>query len=447
MHGRSFRGSVYKPPCTRTAIHSLTKAAFDTQNVAEMLTFAPMHPKFLSIHDFTYDLPAARIATHPVSPRDSAKLLVYRKGEISEDQFRDLHKFLPDDAVIVFNNTRVIKSRLLFKKATGAVIEIFCLEPASSDGHHEHALNQQAAVAWRCLIGKAGKWKEKQLSKTVTIGGTEVRLTAELTGKEPDAYVVGFSWTPAHFTFGEVLEAAGVTPLPPYIKRIAEKQDEIDYQTVYAGPEGSVAAPTAGLHFTPRMLEELQRQNTPTLFTTLHVGAGTFKPVKAATMEGHHMHAEWIHITTDRLKELLAHSGRPVIAVGTTATRTLETLYWMGNKILNRPGLQPEELKITQWEVYSPPKHHPVAQSLEALLRWMEEKGINHLSVETEIIIAPGYQFKMISGLITNFHQPESTLLLLVAALAGENWKAIYEYALQHDFRFLSYGDGCLILP
>lgn len=405
-----------------------------------------MHPRDLSIEDFTYNLPDERIALFPANPRDGSRLLIFDKGNISEDIYRNLDSHLAPEATLVFNDTKVIKSRILFQKSTGAIIEVFCLEPHEGITDYELLFQKKESSLWKCMIGKAGKWKEKKLSKEIIIEGKEVTLHAELIEKLSDAYVVQFTWTPSHYTLGEVISAAGVTPLPPYIKRAANKDDERTYQTVYSAHEGSVAAPTAGLHFTSEMMERFHQKNIPTLFSTLHVGAGTFKPVKSATMEGHIMHAEWMNITVEFLESLLKNIDRKIISVGTTATRTLESIYWMGNKILNNKISDNEELKISQWEVYEEQLLHSTTYAIEALAGWMKQYKLTHLAIETEIIIAPGYQFKVISGLITNFHQPKSTLLLLVASLAGDGWRKIYDYALENDFRFLSYGDGCLIL-
>ncbi len=405
-----------------------------------------MHPKDLSIHDFTYELPDEKIALFPAHPRDSSRLLIYHKGNISEDTYRNIDRYLPDDSILVFNDTRVIKSRILFQKSTGSVIEIFCLEPFEKFTDYDALFRHQQQSLWKCMIGKAGKWKEKQLSKEIFIENQRVNLSAELTEKLTDSYVVRLSWAPSYFPLGEVLNSAGVTPLPPYIKRKADSEDEESYQTVYSSHEGSVAAPTAGLHFTNEIFASLHRKKIETLFTTLHVGAGTFKPVKAETMEGHHMHAEWMNITSGFLLNLSRNIHKKIVSVGTTSARTLESIYWMGNKILNDSSIEESNLKITQWEVYETAKMHNAKDCIEALISWMEKHQQTHLMIETEIILAPGYEFKIVSGLITNFHQPKSTLLLLVAALAGEGWKEIYNYALNHDFRFLSYGDGCLIL-
>lgn len=406
-----------------------------------------MHPRDLSIDDFTYDLPSGKIALFAADPRDSSRLLVYRHGRLTENIYRNMDQFLPKNSVLVFNDTRVIKSRILFEKSTGAVIEIFCLGPFGQFGDYDNLFQQTDTILWKCMIGKAGKWKEKKLDKKIIIHNTEVILTASLVEKLPDAYVVRFSWQPGAFSFGEVIDAAGVTPLPPYIKRAVNEKDEINYQTVYSEHEGSVAAPTAGLHFTTAMLNAFQEKGFTSLFTTLHVGAGTFKPVKSGTMGGHLMHAEWQTITIAFLEALLSNIDRKIIGVGTTATRTLESIFWMGNKILNRKDISLAELKVSQWETYEPEPVHSRKEAVAALMEFIKAMDRDHLMIETEIIIAPGYAYRMIEGLVTNFHQPKSTLLLLVAALIGDSWRKVYDYALTHDFRFLSYGDGCLLLP
>lgn len=406
-----------------------------------------MHPKDLAIEDYSYCLPPEKIALYPAHPRDSSRLLVFNKGKLTENIFRHIDEYLPKYPVLVFNDTKVIKSRILFQKPTGGVIEIFCLEPFQKVPDYDSVFQQTKSALWKCMIGKAGKWKEKQLNKDILINDVNVTLTAALEEKLSDSYVVRFSWAPAHFSLDEVISAAGVTPLPPYIKRSANKEDEVNYQTVYSEHEGSVAAPTAGLHFTKEMLDTFRKKGITTLFTTLHVGAGTFKPVKSDRMEGHVMHAEWQNITINFLEGLLNNIDRTIISVGTTATRTLESIFWMGNKILNNENTDVSGLKISQWEVYEPQKIHSRRESVIALIQWIKDRHQTHLMAETEIIIAPGYSCKMVQGLITNFHQPKSTLLLLVAALIGDEWKRMYDYALQNDFRFLSYGDGCLILP
>lgn len=406
-----------------------------------------MHPKKLSIKDFTYFLPEEKIASHPVHPRSASKLLIYKQGTIEQDVYKNIGDYLPEEAVLIFNNTRVIKSRILFQKESGAIIEVFCLEPQDVVQDYEHALSQKKTTVWKCLVGKANKWKEQFLEKELVVDGQTLLLKAELLERLSDAYLVRFTWDADNITFLEIMESAGQTPLPPYIKRAANLQDETDYQTVYSKHEGSVASTTAGLHFTDEILHQLREKNISTLFTTLHVGAGTFKPVKSETMEGHHMHSEWMHISLSFLKDLEERITKKIISVGTTATRTLESIYWMGNKILNHPDIDLSDLKIQQWEVYENTVQHSPQEAVIALQKWMESRNLEELFIETEIIIAPGYSFQIVNGLITNFHQPQSTLLLLVAALLGDSWKKVYEYALDHDFRFLSYGDGSLLLP
>ncbi len=406
-----------------------------------------MHPKDLSINEFQYDLPEDKIAFFPLAGRDTSKLLVYQNDQVKEDIYKNIADHLPENSLLIFNDTRVIKARVMFEKSTGSTIEIFCLEPYGRFSDYESVFHQQKSSSWKCFIGKAGKWKEKQLIKTFLIGEVEVILSASLTEKLEDAYVVQFDWQPGHFSFAEIVDHAGVTPLPPYIRRKAVLDDDEKYQTIYSSHEGSVAAPTAGLHFTKNIFDSFSKKNIQTAFTTLHVGAGTFKPVKAEKMEGHHMHAEWMELSIDFLQILLENTDRKIICVGTTSMRTVESIYHMGNKILNHPGIGVEKLKISQWEVYERQHFFSAKESLTALLLFLEKQKLSQLFIQTEIIIAPGYTFRLAQGLVTNFHQPKSTLLLLVAALAGKEWKDIYDYALQHDFRFLSYGDGCLILP
>ena len=406
-----------------------------------------MHPKYLKIEDFTYDLPNEKIAYNPVNPRDSSKLLVYKQGEISESTYRSLADHLPENTVLVFNDTKVIKSRVFFQNETGATIEVFCLEPYGENTDYELHFQQTGEAVWTCLVGKVAKWRQPILSKTIDVDGKEVVLSVEMVEKLADSYVVKFTWTPENISFGEVMDAAGVTPLPPYIKRIADKTDEETYQTVYSENEGSVAAPTAGLHFTDRVLEDFKSKGITSLFTTLHVGAGTFKPVKAEVMEDHIMHAECLNITVEFLEQLLSNIDRPIITVGTTSTRTLESIFWMGNKVANNPEIAFEDLRISQWTPYETEQMTTKEAAVKALLHWMKSKQQTHLSIETEIIIAPGYTYRISQGLITNFHQPQSTLLLLVSALIGEDWHRVYNHALENDYRFLSYGDGSLLLP
>lgn len=402
-----------------------------------------MHPKHLSIKDFNYDLPAEKIAHHPLDERDSSKLLVYEEGEIKQDIYKNLAHHLPENSLLIFNNTKVIPARVLFKKPTGGTIEIFCLEPFGLN--YSSAMNKKSSSAWKCMIGGAGKWKSGSLSKTISIAGEEVQLTVSLQQKLSDAYVAEFKWEPVHYSFAEIIEFAGEIPLPPYIKREAEANDKDRYQTIYAQHKGSVAAPTAGLHFTPGVFSSFEKKNIKTDFVTLHVGAGTFKPVKAEIMEAHEMHAEWIDVSLSCI-ENIANNLEGIVAVGTTSLRTIESLYWMGVKCYVNEDISIEELEIKQWEPYEELLSQDINNDivLSSLVKWLKKNLNSRLLLRTHILIAPGYNFKIAKGLITNFHQPGSTLLLLVAAITDE-WKKIYEYALNNDFRFLSYGDGCLI--
>jgi len=407
-----------------------------------------MHPKDISILDYTYALPDNRIAAFPLSERDDSKLLIYRDGIIQEDRYKNIAQYLPGNSLLVFNNTRVIQARILFQKATGGVIEIFCLEPYERMNEYSSIMAKKEKVSWQCLIGGASKWKEGVLVKKLTIQNSEAELKARLVEKLPDAYVVELSWQPAHFSFAEIIEQAGETPLPPYIKRKAGETDKERYQTIYAKYDGSVAAPTAGLHFTPAIFSSIAAKNISAASITLHVGAGTFKPVKAATLQDHPMHAEWIDVTAAAINKLLQNINNGIIAVGTTSLRTLESLYWMGVKAILYPGNKIEELMIHQWDVYESPladSNISATEAFTALLSRMKKNNEERIITQTQILIAPGYQYKTAKAIITNFHQPQSTLLLLVAAAIGEDWKKVYAYAIENDFRFLSYGDGCLL--
>ena len=404
------------------------------------------HPRDLEISDFTYVLPAERIAAYPLTERDSSKLLIYRNGEIGQSTYAQIANFLPEKSLVVFNDTRVIPARILFTKPTGGTIEIFCLEPWGMQKDYASVMSDTASSAWKAMIGGAAKWKSGPLLKVITQQDRTIELSVRLVEKLEDAYVAEFSWQPAELSFAEIIHAAGAMPLPPYIKRKPEEEDAERYQTVYANYEGSVAAPTAGLHFTDKVLEQLEEKNISKLFLTLHVGAGTFKPVKAEKMEGHLMHAEWIDVDKDAIKHLASHAG-PVTAVGTTATRTLETLFWMGVKAGLDPQISKEKIMLRQWEVYDGLDHSQLSreEAMNNLLSWMETKKEERIFCQTELLIAPGYTFRMTDILVTNFHQPGSTLLLLVAAATAQDWKRIYNYALANDFRFLSYGDGSMI--
>ncbi|MEO6845111.1 MAG: S-adenosylmethionine:tRNA ribosyltransferase-isomerase [Ginsengibacter sp.] len=407
-----------------------------------------MHPKDLSINDFDYILPEDKIAIYPLQKRDQSKLLIYKNGNISEDIYKNISDHLPANSFLVFNDTKVIKARILFQKRTGGIIEIFCLEPHEKINDYAVVLSQKNSTRWKCMIGGAGKWKEKFLEKAFFIDSEQIMLKAFLVEKLTDAYVVELSWNPENYSFAEIIEHAGETPLPPYIKRKVEESDAERYQSIYSHFDGSVAAPTAGLHFTEEIFSSLRKKHIDTGFVTLHVGAGTFKPVKSAKMEGHEMHAEWIDVSTKFIEQFLQNISRRIFCVGTTSVRTIESLYWMGLKTIINPGIDFENLKINQWEVYEEPLQNnncSAEKSLQSLLKYLQNKKTNRLFIQTQIIIAPGYSFKIATGIITNFHQPKSTLLLLVSAMTGDHWKEIYDYALNHEFRFLSYGDGCLI--
>jgi S-adenosylmethionine:tRNA ribosyltransferase-isomerase len=400
-----------------------------------------MHPKHLHIKDFTYPLPDDRIAQYPLAERDLSKLLIYSNGQITEDTYNHITHHLPEQALLVFNNTRVIQARLLFKNATGATIEVFCLQPAEEKTEMANAMSQTKSVRWHCLVGRASKWKEKILEQR-TEG---FLLTAEIIDRTDDAFVIEFTWQPELLTFAEILDKAGQLPIPPYLKRQTEQVDLERYQTIYAASKGSVAAPTAGLHFTPAIIESLEEKNIATDQVTLHVGAGTFKPVKSETMQNHTMHAEVIEVGIESLRNLLKWEPNNIIAVGTTSLRTIESLYWMGVKAKQNPDASIDDLEIQQWDAYDLPQDVPQQLALESLLAWMQANGMQKLICKTQIIIAPPYKLKVAKALITNFHQPNSTLLLLVAAVTGNNWRTIYDYALRHNFRFLSYGDGSLL--
>ncbi|WP_245843637.1 S-adenosylmethionine:tRNA ribosyltransferase-isomerase [Niastella vici] len=408
----------------------------------------PMHPKDLSVHDFTYELPEQKIARYPLPERDSSRLLIYKDGAISENIYRNIHELLSPGSLLLFNNTKVVAARLLFQKPTGAVVEIFCLEPPPQYADMTTAMNQKGRVTWICLIGGASKWKPGQiLEKRMEYNGEEVLLQARYLGKEKDSFAIELSWSPVSLTFAEVLHVAGNIPLPPYIKRTVEQTDSERYQTIYANSEGSVAAPTAGLHFTDAVFAELDRKHIHREYVTLHVGAGTFKPVKADTMGEHPMHAEFIDVSTSTLECLLQYLNKQITVVGTTSLRTLESLYWLGVKAGRQPNLPLEELVVHQWDPYElNGTPVPAKAALENLLQYLQKKGLNRIITKTSLLIAPGYKFQIPQALVTNFHQPQSTLLLLVAAFVGNDWRKIYSYALENDFRFLSYGDGCLLL-
>jgi S-adenosylmethionine:tRNA ribosyltransferase-isomerase len=425
-----------------------------------------MYPKNIRIADYSYDLPEGSIAYYPLAERDASLLLVYRRGELHEDIYRNIAGYLPEGSLLVFNNTRVVEARIIFQKPTGGQIEIFCLEPPAEYGGIAAALTQTGSVRWKCLIGGASKWKSGQVLRkelAAAADGTSaenpaaILLEARWVRRMEGAFLIELSWTPAELTFAELLHRAGGIPLPPYIHRDVEVTDSERYQTVYARHDGSVAAPTAGLHFTETIFQQLEERHIQRTFVTLHVGAGTFLPVKAATLGEHPMHVEFIAVLSPMILELAEQlqTGKPVIAVGTTSARTLESLYWLGVKAAADAAISADDLVVHQWDAYAP---HEVSANgggaamgavgaLQALLAWMERRGMNELVTTTQLLITPGYTWKIVAGLVTNFHQPESTLLLLIASLIGEDWRGMYAYALKNGFRFLSYGDGCLLLP
>ena len=399
----------------------------------------------IRIEDFNYELPEERIAFFPAAQRDHSKLLVYRNGTITDSRFDHLPEFIPEESLLVFNNSKVIHARLLVHNATGAAIEIFCLEPLYPTNDPATAFAQTGEVTWKCMVGNAKRWKYP-LQITVPMGNKTVTVTATKGNNVESTFEVSFRWDDTRVSFAEWLEHYGKIPLPPYIKRAADENDELRYQTVYAKHDGSVAAPTAGLHFTGNVFEALHRKGIDTDFVTLHVGAGTFKPVTSETIGEHYMHEEKIVITEALIEHLAQYIGKRCIAVGTTVARTLESLFIMGAKLrLNRP----DPLKVSQWEIYDDEALRQVtaAESLQAILEHLHAQQTDLLRGATSLIILPTYQPRMVQGIITNFHQPQSTLLLLISAFVGEHWHDIYRHALQHEYRFLSYGDSNLYLP
>ncbi len=399
----------------------------------------------IRIEEYDYPLPDERIAKFPLAKRDESKLLLYKDGQVSESVFKHIADYLPAGSLLVYNNTRVIQARLLFQKATGARIEVFCLEPAEP---HDYALifQQTERCSWICLVGNLKKWKDGLLTKKVTIQGEEVILSAEKKESHGDSHRIEFTWNNPKYTFADLLDAAGVLPIPPYLHRETEKSDLVTYQTVYSKIKGSVAAPTAGLHFTPEVLADVDAHGIGREEVTLHVGAGTFKPVKSETIEGHEMHTEFISVRRSSIERIQKNLGK-IIAVGTTSVRTLESLYYIGVKLASHPDATSEELVVNQWMPYEAENNRiPVAEALQHILDYLDRHQADKLVTATQIIIAPGYAFKVVRGIITNFHQPKSTLLLLISAFVKGNWRTIYDYALSHDFRFLSYGDSSLLL-
>ncbi|MBO5616320.1 MAG: S-adenosylmethionine:tRNA ribosyltransferase-isomerase [Prevotella sp.] len=403
------------------------------------------NPKNIKIKDFTYHLPDERIAKFPVANRDESKLLIYNKGNISHDTFKNIAGYLPKGSLMVYNNTKVIQARLHFNKETGALIEVFLLEPFEPHDY-ERIFQMRGSCSWICMIGNLKKWKEGKLSRVISVGGKDVTLSVERLQESATGYVCAFDWD-GDASFAEILEAVGELPIPPYLNRKTEESDKTTYQTVYSKIKGSVAAPTAGLHFTDAVLKDVDAHGIERDEVTLHVGAGTFKPVKSELIEGHEMHREYISVRRSTIENIISHGGK-VTAVGTTSVRTLESLYYIGCRLLRNPGLAENELMVEQWEPYETEGDAPdTIDALQAVVRWLDANGLSILHSSTKIIIASGYKYHVVERLITNFHQPQSTLLLLVSALIGDDWHKVYDYALQNDFRFLSYGDSSLLIP
>ena len=401
-----------------------------------------MDTKHIHISEYNYELPDERIAKFPLQERDHSKLLVYRNGEVSEDHFYHLPDYLEPGALMVFNNTKVIQARMHFRKETGALIEVFLLEPAEPSDY-ELMFQTRGRCAWFCMVGNLKKWKDGKL--TLQHGALTIKATRK--GEHGTSHLVEFEWT-GGMSFAEVIDAVGELPIPPYLNRETQESDKTTYQTVYSKIKGSVAAPTAGLHFTDRVLHDIDQRGIEREELTLHVGAGTFKPVKSEQIADHEMHTEFISVRRHTIERLIAHGGK-AIAVGTTSVRTLESLYYMGLKVLQNPDVSEEQLHVQQWEPYEAQSVAPGVgskESLQALLDWMDRQGLTVLHSSTQIIIAPGYDYKIVKVLVTNFHQPQSTLLLLVSAFVKGDWRKIYDYALSHDFRFLSYGDSSVLV-
>jgi S-adenosylmethionine:tRNA ribosyltransferase-isomerase len=398
----------------------------------------------INIEEYNYDLPEERIAQYPVPERDMSNLLVFREGKISKDIFRNLDQYIPKESLLVFNNTRVIRARLLFRKESGAAIEVLCLEPLNPSDY-ALSLGSAEAVEWKCIVGNLKKWKTGRLILPFYRNEKPYNLTAEKIASEGDAWRVKFSWDSGELSFGEVIESAGHIPLPPYLNREDGSVDYIRYQTVYSSVKGSVAAPTAGLHFTENVFKKLNKEGIKTSELTLHVGAGTFKPIKSRNISEHNMHNEHFFVTADTIKMLIKNLGQ-IIPVGTTSVRTLETLYWLGVQIAGKNTDISYPLTLGQWDAYNLDSSLSAGDALKAILRMMNQRETLILEASTRIMIIPGYNFKMINGIITNFHQPKSTLLLLISAWIGENWKEVYKFAMDNNFRFLSYGDSSVLL-
>lgn len=404
-----------------------------------------MDTKEIQIKDYNYELPDNRIAKFPKAERDTSKLLIYKSGEVLEDSFRSLPSYLPEGALMVFNNTKVIQARLYFRKETGALIEVFLLEPASPTDY-ELVFQTKGKCSWGCLVGNLKKWKTGKLSRAIEYEGRSVNLTVERKGEYGTGHLICFEWDDETISFADVIDAIGELPIPPYLNRETEESDKTTYQTVYSKIKGSVAAPTAGLHFTDNVLASLDKHGIVRDEITLHVGAGTFKPVKSDCISGHEMHTETVCVNRRTLEKLIEHNAE-AIAVGTTSVRTLESLYFLGLKIKANPQITMEEMHVNQWDPYECVSDITAVESIKYIIEWLDRNNKTMLHASTQIIIAPGYDYKIVKMLVTNFHQPQSTLLLLVSAFVKGDWKKIYDYALTHEFRFLSYGDSSLLIP
>lgn len=400
----------------------------------------------ITIEDYNYPLPDERIAKYPLSERDASKLLVLKDDSIHSSHFKNIGDFLPKDSLLIFNETKVVRARLQFTKESGAAIEIFCLEPITGNGDYQLAFSSKSPSEWKCLVGNSRRWKNDKLSLNINTG-LQATLYAERTEKNDNYSVVRFSWEPEELSFAEILEAAGEIPLPPYLHREAEASDRERYQTVFAKHEGSVAAPTAGLHFTNDLIQSLKDKGTSFEEVTLHVGAGTFRPVSSETIGEHEMHSETIVVKKSCIENIIKNCGKTIIPVGTTSMRTIESIYWIGLMLMEE-GLEERRLHLNQWFPYKERESLPSAEeSLSTIVKYLEMHNMSELHASTALMIAPSCKIKVAKALITNFHQPKSTLLLLVSALIGEKWKEAYQYALDNGFRFLSYGDSCLFIP
>jgi S-adenosylmethionine:tRNA ribosyltransferase-isomerase len=423
----------------------------------------------LNLIDFDYELPNERIAYTPCQNRADSKLLVWDKQIIADSQYQNITDFIPAHSTLLFNNSKVIAARILFDKQAvendetpsvqnkinsqqeenaqpnkNSVIEIFCLEPSMEYSPVQIAMQATNKVAWNCLVGGAKKWKTPFLEKILFHNNKEIHFFAKKINQIDGKFLIEFSWDDATIIFSEILALIGQIPLPPYIVRNTTAEDKDRYQTTYASEEGSVAAPTAGLHFSQELLNKISSNNIALQFLTLHVGAGTFLPVKTEIINDHPMHAEFFEIEKKLIHYLIENNNR-LIAVGTTSLRTIESLYWLGIKIIANPKITATDLHLLQWDAYeADEKEIPKLEALHAIVNWMERNQLQTLISKTQLMIMPGYRFRMVKGLLTNFHQPKSTLLLIIAAIVGSEWKTIYQHALNHQYRFLSYGDGCL---